>query len=259
MPQNDPMQQIDKDRWFTMAQCYDRMTDYLVPRYHLLQDEIIALLTAGGPLELVVDLGAGSGIFLEKVLRRFPACRGVWVDYSDDFRAVATQRLAPYADRVSFVSSRLEDDWESQIPGRPDAICSMSAIHHLGSDAKRRLYGRCFKLLGLGGWFYNIDEMSTLYDDAYRRTLWYWLDHVERTQVAVPPDLQEHGRLWCEKFKGWKQRNVDNLGRPKQPGDDIHEGYVEQMRWLREAGFVNVDLFVKFQLWSAIGGQRPGV
>ena len=38
--------------------------------------------------------------------------------------------------------------------------------------------------------------MSTLYDNAYRRTLHYWLDHV--------------------------------------------------------------GLFVKFQFWSAIGGQRPG-
>jgi hypothetical protein len=29
------------------------------------------------------------------------------------------------------------------------------------------------------------------------------------------------------------------------------------MEWLGDIGFVNVDLFVKFQLWSAIGGQKP--
>ena len=57
------------------------------------------------------------------------------------------------------------------------------------------------------------------------------------------------------KISDWEE--ALNEAAPKQPGDDIHESYVPQMEWLREAGFVNVDLFVKFQLWSAIGGQRP--
>ena len=251
------MTQIDKDRWFSMAECYDRMTDYLVPRYHMLQDEVIALLLAGGPVGLLIDLGAGSGIFIEKALRAAPSCRAIWVDYSDDFLAVARHRLAAYEGRVTFVLARLEDDWAARVSCRPDAIVSMSAIHHLDGQAKRRLYGRCFELLRPGGWFYNIDEMSTLFDDAYRRTLLYWLDHVERARLTVPQPLQEHCRAWCEKFRGWRKRNVDNRHLPKQPGDDIHEGYVEQMQGLSQAGFVNVDLFVKFQLWSAIGGQAP--
>ena len=31
---------------------------------------------------------------------------------------------------------------------------------------------------------------------------------------------------------------------------------IEQMQWLRQTGFVEVDLFVKFQLWSLIGGRK---
>ncbi|NLF31050.1 MAG: class I SAM-dependent methyltransferase [Planctomycetes bacterium] len=251
------MTQIDKERWSSMADCYDRMADYLVPRYHLLQDEVLALLLAEGEPGLVVDLGAGSGIFLEKVLKAAPAARAVWVDASADFRRVAGERLAPYADRVTFVLCPFDEAWEAALPAAPEAICSMSAIHHLDGPGKRALYGRCFDALRPGGWFYNIDEMSTLYDDAYRRTLAYWVGHVDRARRGVPAELQPYARAWCDRFEGWKRRNVEGAGGPKQPGDDIHESFVAQMQWLHDAGFVDVDLFAKFQLWSAIGGRKP--
>jgi tRNA (cmo5U34)-methyltransferase len=250
------MEQMDRERWSSMADCYDRMVDYLVPRYHMLQDEVIALLLECRP-ELIVDLGGGSGIFLEKVLDASPSSRAVWVDSSQDFRRVATERLMRFGERAVFVECDLEDDWQTALPGTPDAICSMSAIHHLDSAGKRRLYRSCFDALRPGGWFYNIDEMSTLYDDAYHRTLMYWVRHVAEARTKVPSELKPYAAAWCEKFERWKERNVDNIGQSKQPGDDIHESFVAQMEWLRDIGFVNVDLFVKFQLWSAIGGQKP--
>lgn len=251
------MAQIDKARWSSMADYYDRMADYLVPRYHMLQDEIIALLLSECKPELVVDLGAGSGILLEKVLEAFPSSRAVWVDSSEDFHRVATERLSRFGNRVIFARCDFAGDWQAAVPCPPDAICSMSAIHHLDTEGKRNLYGSCFEALRPGGWFFNIDEMSTLYDDSYHRTLDYWVRHVEQARTDIPPDLKPYACAWCEKFEGWKKRNIENIGQPKQPGDDIHESFVSQMEWLREIGFVNVDLFVKFRLWSAIGGQKP--
>ncbi|HOD84318.1 MAG: Methyltransferase domain protein [Planctomycetes bacterium ADurb.Bin126] len=251
------MEQMDKERWSSMADCYDRMADYLVPRYHMLQDEVIALLLSECKPELIVDLGGGSGIFIEKILDASPSSRAVWVDSSEDFRRVATKRLGRFGERVVFVACAFEDNWQAALPEAPDAICSMSAIHHLDTAGKRRFYSSCFETLRPGGWFYNIDEMSTLYDDAYRRTLAYWIRHVADARANVPPELKPYASAWCEKFDGWRKRNVENIGQPKQPGDDIHESFVSQMEWLREIGFVNVDLFIKFQLWSAIGGQKP--
>ncbi|MBN1489301.1 MAG: class I SAM-dependent methyltransferase [Phycisphaerae bacterium] len=251
------MPQIDNDRFESMAECYDHMAPRFVPRYDALQDEVIALLLAEGQPQYLLELGAGSGIFLEKTLKACPSAHAVWLDASEDFERVARRRLAPFADRVEFILCSLTDDWPARLRQPADAICSQSAIHHLESEGKRSVYRRCFEVLRPGGWFFNLDEMSTLYDDAYRRTLAYWVTHVERSSRDVPESLALYARAWNEKFDGWKKRNVENIGQPKQPGDDIHEGYVPQMRWLHEAGFVNVDLFVKFQLWSAIGGQKP--
>jgi len=251
------MTQIDKDRWHSMAECYDQMAEYLVPKYAWLQDEVLALVRAAGDPRLVVDLGAGSGRFLEKVLKASPATHAVWVDFSEDFQRVAERRLRPFEGRVTFVRGAMEGDWPAALPQAPDVVCSASTIHHLETAAKWALYARCLKVLRPGGWFYNTDEMSTPYADAYRRTLDYWVTYVERARGDVPPALKDDERQWCEKFAHWKERNVDLLGRPKQAGDDLHESYVTQMAWLHEAGFVNVDLFLKFQLWAVIGGQKP--
>lgn len=123
---------------------------------------------------------------------------------------------------------------------------------------KRRLYGRCFSVLRSGGWFFNIDEMSTLWDDAYRDTLYDWVRYVERTRHEVPANLAHDCQAWCDPFDQWKVRNIDGAGAPKIRGDDIHELFVDQLHWLRGCGFVNVDLFFKHRLWSIIGGRKPG-
>jgi len=251
------MTQMDKDRFFSMAECYDRMVSYLLPRYDWLQNELIELVFADGSDDkFIVDLGAGSGIFLDKVLTRHPTVRCCWVDYSEDFLAVVERRLARYGKKVAFVLMPLTERWEDQLPEAPDVICSMSAIHHLESDQKKSLYARCYESLSSGGWFFNLDEMATIYDDAYMNTLHYWVRHVDRAGRDVPEDLHSACDAWQAQFKNWQVRNIDNAHLPKAGGDDIHEGYVEQMQWLREAGFVHIDLFLKFQLWSAIGGRR---
>ena len=62
-----------------------------------------------------------------------------------------------------------------------------------------------------------------------------------------------------ETIDNWAYRNIENFDRSKKKGADIHEGFLEQLQWLDATGFVNVDLFLKYHLWSVIGGQKPPV
>lgn len=252
------MTQIDKDRFFTMAQAYDRMAPYLVPQYEWMQDELIRLLPlcTGRPIT-IVDLGAGSGRLIEKILRLDLAATCIYVDYSEDFLAVARCRLAGFADRVRFVTRSFDEVWESHLPAAPDAIVSMSAIHHLDTQGKQGLYRRCFEALKPGGWFFNVDEMKTIDEQAYRNSLRFWVRWVEKSQDRVPPELRAECARWTAHFEKWKARNVDGVESPKQKGDDIHEGVLDQVAWLRDAGFADADVFFKYHLWHAIGGRRP--
>ena len=132
----------------------------------------------------------------------------------------------------------------------------MSAVHRLESSEKKRLYRRCFNILKDSGWFFNIDEMKTVYKDAYLNSFYFWIKHVEGHKEEITLDLRPYYEKWNHHFESWKKRNVDGIDQPKTKGDDIHDSFLEQRGWLSEIGYVNVDLFIKYHLWSVIGGQK---
>jgi len=247
-----------ENRFVTMAQDYDEMAPYLVPQYNFLQSSMIEYLDIAHTTQpVVVDLGAGSGIFLERILSANETAHCYWIDSSEGFLNIAQQKLAPYRDRVTFVLSTMEEPWEQQLTQSPGFIFSMSAIHHLLNEEKMALYQRCFAILAENGWLVNIDEMKTVYDDAYYHTLLYWARHVDRSATVIPAEKTDLYHQWVEHFDRWKERNIDNFNQTKVKGDDLHERFTLQMQWLKAAGFANVDVFVKYHLWCAVGGQKP--
>ncbi len=252
------MDAADRQRFLQMAEAYDHMAPLLVPMYDFLQQEMIRqaeIATLARPR--IVDLGAGSGRFLEKVLAANPQASCYSIDSSEAFLAVAHRRLARFGERVAYVRATMEDDWERQISRPVDAIFSMSAIHHLEHNEKQAIYAKCFDLLSDGGWFMNADEMRTVDEQAYLASLKLWARHVDQQRPAVPVELAEHAETWCRHFDNWKRRNIDGFAAPKSKGDDLHESFVDQVHWLRNIGFVEADVFVKYHLWCIVGGRKP--
>ncbi len=251
------MDASDRERFVRMAEDYDQMAPLLVPKYEWLQQQMLELAGIAAMEEpAVVDLGGGSGRFIERVLEANAGATCTWVDSSEAFLAVARRRLDRYGSRVRYIVSKLEADWGSQVDGPADAICSMSAIHHLERAEKRELYARCRELLKPGGWFINTDEMKSLDQAAYRATLLFWARYVDEQMAKVPAELADHARNWRAHFENWKLRNIDGIDQPKTKGDDLHDPVLDQVQWLREVGYADVDLYVKYQLWCMIGGRR---
>ena len=85
-----------------------------------------------------------------------------------------------------YVISPIEAAWESQVDGQADLVLSSSAIHHLTGDEKQVLYKRVFDVLKPGGWFFNIDEMKTVYKDAYVASMRRWVDYVAQARERYP-------------------------------------------------------------------------
>jgi tRNA (cmo5U34)-methyltransferase len=252
------MDQTDKDRFQNMADAYDGMCRVFVPHYDFLQDEIIrAIRYAGIDAPAIVDLGAGSGILIDQMLRAFPTATCCWMDFSSDFERVARARLEPYGDRVRFVRCSFMEDWKAQLEATPNVIVSMSAIHHLEDGNKRRLYERCFATLAEGGLLINVDEMKSLGEAEYMASLRFWSRYVDEAAAALPPDQQDAARDWVARFDRWRVRNIENAHLPKREGDDMHCAFLDQLTMLREAGFESVDLYLKYHLWCMIGGRKP--
>lgn len=251
------MTQIGKNRFFSMAETFDKMVQTLVPKYDFLQNELFNIVDfAEDACINVVDLGAGSGILIEKILKRYPNSKCYWVDYSKQFLDVAKKRLDRYGDRVDFILSSFEDDWENKIDDNVHLVVSMSAIHHLETKEKVDLYRRAYSVLQPKGWFFNIDEMKTLYFEAYKNSMLFWADYVNQSKSNIPTDQMQYYENWNNHFNNWKTRNIEYINTPKQKGDDLHESFIDQLNWLKGSGFKTVDLFLKYHLWCVIGGQK---
>lgn len=249
--------QTETNRFLEMPKVFDKMAPYLVPQYYFLQSTIYDIINfQNNKVFSFIDLGAGSGIQIEKILSKFPKSKAVYVDSSTPFTEIAKKRLECFSDRVQYINNSLESDWHSEIYEKPELIISMSAIHHLEHKDKERLYKTINEILLPNGWFINIDEMKSRNEIAYKNSMLFWAKYVENAKNVIPSELNEYYDEWKKHFNGWKKRNIDNMNSPKVKGDDIHESFEIQLGYLEKAGFRNIDLFVKFHLWCVIGGQK---
>jgi SAM-dependent methyltransferase len=241
-------------RWNTSAaaEAFDAGAPAIHPFYVEVQDEILSLLARDGvDPKCVVDLGGGSGRLLERVLERFVRARTVLVDQSAAFLAIAERRLARFGDRVTLMEKRLQDDWAAALPTTPDALVSMSAIHHLEPLEKQSLYARCYDALAPNGLFLNGDELRPESDAEYLAMMEWWSERkdVDTSEGRIPESFRPV-------FEAWYDRNIRRFGEPKTSGDDCHETAAVQEEYLRAAGFRDVHIAWSEQLWGVLVGRR---
>jgi len=107
----------------------------------------------------VLDVGAGYGIVAEEVLIAFPRARVTLQDYSLPMLDHSRNRLARYADRLSFaVADFHDDDWPAKVGGPFELIVSGLAVHNLHTQAAITAAYRAINgLLKPGGIFLDYD------------------------------------------------------------------------------------------------------
>ncbi len=152
------------DEW---APRYDAQIREMVPRYEEIHETLLALLSLRPPARFL-DLGAGTGYTLRRVLEAFPQSTAVGLDVSREMLERARQRLAGLEHRVQLSQTDLVSP---SIDGEYDAIVSILAVHHLHSDEKRHLFSRIWEHIEPGGVFLladyfrpAMDRLSELYD-----------------------------------------------------------------------------------------------
>jgi tRNA (cmo5U34)-methyltransferase len=104
----------------------------------------------------VLDLGAGTGLFANAVIKRYPSARLTLVDFSEEMIAFAKARFGTKADTEYIIG----DYTNAQFEGKFDIIVSALSIHHLDAVDKEKLYKKVFGLLADGGEFLNADQMK---------------------------------------------------------------------------------------------------
>lgn len=231
---------------------YDAAAEIIHPFYLEIQEAILDRVAREKNAEfLLVDLGGGSGRLVEKFLARFPRATAVVVDQSESFLEIAAARLQPFAGRGICLVARLQDDWASRLPGRPTVITSMSAIHHLDAQEKRRLYAQAYDALAPLGLLLNGDEIRHPDDREYRAALEAWAAHMRA--IVAAGQVEAAMRPMLEK---WQDRNVTRFDEPRKSGDDCHETISAQLACFCDCGFRGVATPWQKEMWAVLEGVK---
>src|SRR5262245_3980771 len=122
------------------------------------------LKTREQPVENFLDLGCGDGILGATVLGEYPSAHGVFVDFSEPMLEQAREQLKDISGQRVFENLDYGNpDWMKTIQahGPFDAVVSGYSIHHQPDARKQEVYQEIFSLLKAGGWFVNIEHVSS--------------------------------------------------------------------------------------------------
>ena len=205
------------------------------------------LKTRTQPVENFLDLGCGDGILGAAVLGEYPSARGVMADFSEPMLAQAREQLKEYSTQLAFENLDYGDSaWVNKIQsyGAFDAVVSGYSIHHQPDVRKREVYAEIFSLLKPGGWFVNIEHVSS------------------ESQTNI--DLFEHHyssvRHAIEKKNGstrtFEDVRQEYANRPDKAANILAPVEL-QCNWLREIGYEEVDCYFRIYELAVFGGRNP--
>jgi tRNA (cmo5U34)-methyltransferase len=183
-----------------------------------------------------MDIGAGTGAAARAVLAEYPRANAILAEYSPQMTAEGERLMAAYAGRYRYVEFDMHSPaWpEAQL----DAVISALSIHHLPDDRKRAMFGEIYAHLRPGGWYVNYDPVRA--PDPALEAIW------ERVNDRYDPEAP-YKRAHRTPQEQARYENHVRYMIPLEP----------QLQWLREAGFVNIDVFWKRLDWVIFGGSTP--
>jgi len=201
------------------------------------------------PVESFLDLGCGDGILGAAILAEYPSARGVLVDFSETMLDQARTQLADLGDRLTFANLDYGDpDWVESVQAHApfDTIVSGYSIHHQPDARKRAVYEEIFALLRPGGWFVNIEHVSS----SAQLSIDLFEHHYISTRYAI--EQQNGGTRTLAQIADEYRNRPDKAANILAPVD-------LQCQWLRDIGFEQVDCYFRIYELAVFAGRKPRI
>lgn len=198
---------------------------------------------------LAVELGVGAGWLSEAILERFPAARVIGLDGSPTMLRETEARLQPFAGRFETRLFQLEDRaWLERLGGEVRCFVSSLVIHHLDGEEKQALYRDLRAHLVPGGATLIADLVAPRSEWERRYLAQQWDAAVRRQSLAMTGALAAYQQFTDERWNWYEY--PDPMDKPSSLPDHL--------RWLAEAGFVDVNVFWARAGHAVYGGYTKG-
>lgn len=213
-----------------IANEYDPQRRKLIPCFDDFYSIPVSILRSSTSTPAILDVGAGTGLFSAFILEKFPGANLTLIDISEKMLAIAKERFA----KLPNVNYVIGDYTVHEFDHKFDLIVSSLSIHHLSDQEKKIFYQHAYSLLKKDGIFVNADQVlgKTSYLEALYKN--DWKEKIERSGLT-----NEELEAAYERTKLDKMSTLD-----------------DQLHWLTESGFQDVDCIYKYFNFVVLFGRK---
>ena len=213
---------------------FDNIILKLVPHYTQMIETLVSAIPFDNkdPIK-IIDLGCGTGYVSMNIKERFPNSSLTCLDFAENMIVKAKIRLGKYKD-VTFI---LKDIRKFEFDKKYHAVVSSLALHHLETKKdKIKFYKKIFDALEPGGVFYNSDIILGSNQYLHQLYLSKWKEFMER---SLPGN------------------EIEDTWMVKHHKEDRPEILLDQLSWLEDIGFKEIDVLWKYYNFAVYGGTKP--
>lgn len=208
---------------------------------------ITALLQTVPNLRHIVDLCCGEGLLSKQILNTIPGCTLATYDLSEAMLQKTNETLAPYGNRFSTHRFDLSaTDWRTLRD--VGAFVSSLALHHLNGPEKLHLYQDLYKMLQPGGVLLLIDIILPTRPAGISVAAQEWDISVQQQVEKRNADPAVFATFKAEGWNFFDDPSADPIDQPS--------GLFEQLQWLQQAGFKDIDVFWMDAGHALFGGWK---
>ena len=182
-------------------------------------------------------------------LDRYPAFTIQGRDGSVEMLKRAAERLTRFGNRFQgSLFDLASTDWRK--PGFAiHAVVSSLAIHHLTGPQKQALFLDVYRMLGDGGVFIIADIVEPANEAGKRLAAETWDEVVRRQSLEIDGNTDAFDFFVREQWNTFRYLDPEDIDKPSPLFD--------QLRWLEQAGFVDVDVHWMLAGHAVFSARKP--
>jgi tRNA (cmo5U34)-methyltransferase len=245
------IQENDTPRWQEEdSQTFIDYGRYFIPERETQIDIICSLIPAAPGQQHILDLCCGEGVLAGALLEHLPEYHVYGLDGSPTMLERAQTALRSYGGRFQTQLFDLaREDWRT-FPSPVHAVVSSLAIHHLDAVQKQQLFRDIWRLLSPGGVFVIADVIQPITQLGVAAAAKMWDEAVRQRSLQLGGDLRAYQHFLDVKW--------NSFAYPEDEPDPVDKmsPLLDQLKWLEQAGFVDVDVFWVKAGHAIFGGSK---
>ena len=221
-----------KEKFNENAEKYDKIRKLIIPCFDDLYNITKNLANSKKDKPHVLDLGAGTGLLTKYLFEKYPKAEFTLIDISEEMLKLAKNRFQRYNNFKYIIADYLEHDFKNF-----DIIVSSLSIHHIEDEDKKKLYKKIYDALNPEGIFLNADQV-----------------------IGSTPDIDKtYQRNWMEKIDENKFTGPEKDTAIERMKFDKPATFEDNLKWLKNCGFEDVDLCYKYYSFCIFYGKKPRI